>query len=69
LELEVLSSVPNHDIESILSDLGVHYDTRGSKQNFKKIRGITAIDDGDHRISHLVHFILNLVHIGYQNRM
>jgi hypothetical protein len=46
LELEVLSSVPNHDIESILSDLGVHYDTRGSKQNFKKIRGITAIDEG-----------------------
>jgi hypothetical protein len=46
LELEVLSSVPSHDIESILSDLGVHYDTRGSKQNFKKIRGITAIDEG-----------------------
>lgn len=46
MELEVLSSVPNHDIESILSDLGVHYDTRGSKHNFKKIRGITAIDEG-----------------------
>jgi UDP-3-O-[3-hydroxymyristoyl] glucosamine N-acyltransferase len=45
LELTALSSVPTRDIESILSDLEIDYQTKGLKENFKKIRNIAAIDE------------------------
>jgi UDP-3-O-[3-hydroxymyristoyl] glucosamine N-acyltransferase len=45
VELKALSSLPVRDIESILLDLEVNYQTKGSRENFKKIRNIAALDE------------------------
>ncbi|HEY7109276.1 MAG TPA: LpxD N-terminal domain-containing protein [Nitrososphaeraceae archaeon] len=45
VELKALSSLPIKDIESILLDLQIDYQTRGSSENFRKVRNIAALDD------------------------
>jgi UDP-3-O-[3-hydroxymyristoyl] glucosamine N-acyltransferase LpxD len=45
VELKALSSLPVRDIESILLELEVDYQTRGLRENFKNIRNIAALDE------------------------
>jgi len=45
LEIERLDSRSKLDIESILSDLDVDYEVRGSTANFRRIKSVAAIDD------------------------
>jgi len=43
--IEVLSSAYKWDIESILTDLEIDHQCSGSRQNFREIRSLSAIDE------------------------